>query len=154
MSALRPKATTPDLANVVEQVFGDLAFMIADGETTGAARQPRTWFAGSIEYYGASRGRIECWCTQELAVGLAANLLGLDPADAAATEAAPDAVREFLNVLCGHLVTDWYGTEAVFNLSIPLVEPCPQPPDSTADNNTCRLFVDGELFVGTHTVTS
>lgn len=154
MSALRPQVTTPALENVVEQVFGDLAFMIADGETAGPASEPRTWLAGSIEYYGGSRGRIACWCTQELAVGLAANLLGLDPADAAAGEAASDAVREFLNVLCGHLVTQWYGTEAVFNLSIPVVEPCPQPPVLAPGNNVCRLFVDGELFVGTHTVTA
>lgn len=154
MSALRPEATIPDLATIVEQVFGDLAFMIADAETAAAAHQPCHWLVGSVEYFGASRGQIECWCTQGLAVGLAANLLGLDPADPAAGEAAPDAVREFLNVLCGHLVTEWYGTEAVFNLSIPLVQPCAQPPELAAGKHACRLLVDGELFIGVHTITA
>lgn len=135
--------TQPALASLAAEVLGDLAFMIADDEPQAPA--PGTiWLQGEVGYRGPVCGSVQCWVTRSFAVSLAANLLGTDPNDAEAFTDAEDAVRELLNVLCGHLVTAWHGREAVFNLTIPQVSECldsPQPPESS---QSCSLCVDGE----------
>jgi hypothetical protein len=139
-----------DLSALVLDVLGELAFMITDD-------QPRDWPAGAewlegeITYRGATCGTVQCWCTRAFAARLAANLLGIEADQGTAQVEAEDAVREFLNVLCGQLITVWHGTHTVFDLSIPRVCECPAAPvliDAEA-RYVCRLSIENEPLLCT-----
>ncbi|MCH8804704.1 MAG: chemotaxis protein CheX [Planctomycetes bacterium] len=137
-----------ELAAVVSKILGDLAFMVGDGESHGKIPADAIWLQGEISYRGPLAGTLRCFCTRDFAVQLTANLLGLDPDEEDARDGADDAMREFMNVLCGHLITVWHGTEAVFNITLPKVVECREPPnpESWASTCHCRLWVAGEPF--------
>lgn len=143
--------TQPDLTHVVLDVLGDLAFMLTDDQPTdwpaGTA-----WLQGEVKYRGACTGTLRCWCTRDFAVRLAANLLGIEAHDGEAQAEAGDAVREFLNVLCGQLITVWHGRQDVFDLSIPVVCECGAPPANCdhTPRHVCRLSVEGEPLLCTY----
>jgi len=142
--------TGPELTHVVLEVLGDLAFMLTDDQPTdwpaGTA-----WLQGEVSYRGAVAGTLRCWCTRDFAARLAANLLGIEAEQGAAQVAAEDAVREFLNVLCGQLITVWHGTRNVFDLSIPRVHECAAAPapDGIPARHVCRLSVEDEPLLCT-----
>jgi hypothetical protein len=102
-------ASRPALPELVTEVLGNLAFMVTDDHD---ARPPSeiAWLACEVNYYGPHAGALRCWCTRPFATALAANLLGIEADQEDARAAAEDALREFMNVLCGQLVTAWYGT--------------------------------------------
>ncbi len=56
-----------------------------------------------------------------------------------------DAAKEFMYVVCGHFVTTMYGTEKVFNLTIPETRPLAEPPDLWAGDGEriSTVAVDG-----------
>jgi len=141
-----PAATdAPDLTTVLLDVLGDLAFMVTDDEP--ADWPPGTvWLQAQITYHGPATGTLRCWGTREFGTRLAANLLGIEAADAQAQIAGQDALREFMNVLCGQLVTAWHGKHAVFTLSIPTVRECLEAPTGVAGppRHVCRLSIEGQ----------
>lgn len=136
-----------DLAAVVTNVLEDLAFMVND-EGPPRPTADTLWLECEISYEGPVRGTLRCWCTRAFAVQLAANLLGADPDDGAVHEQIGDALREFMNVVCGQFVTAYHGTGPVFNLTIPTAEDCTLPPiiDTRQDEMACVLSVSGEPF--------
>jgi hypothetical protein len=140
-----------ELAEIVADVLGDLAFLVGDEEAS--ERMPEDgWLECGISYRGPMSGRLQCWCTRVFATQLAANLLGIEPEDGSAEAAAHDAVQEFMNVVCGQVVTAWYGREPVFNLTIPTVTPCPGAPGGKTPEHDgwCELSVDDEPFFCAH----
>ena len=145
-------ATNEDLAMLVGEVLGNLAFMVSDDEP--AELLPgAVWLQCEVGYQGPVGGTLRCWCTRDFAIQLAANLLGIEPDEGDAQASAEDACREFMNVLCGHLVTAWHGNEAIFNLSIPIVKECletPQPPGNESIT-CCQISISGEPFYCAHT---
>lgn len=141
----------PELTHVVLEVLGDLAFMLTDD-------QPTDWSAGTVSlqgeitYRGCVSGTLRCWCTRDFAARLAANLLGIEAEQREAQADATDAVREFLNVLCGQLITVWHGRQGIFDLAIPTVHECigaPVPGDREP-RYLCRLSVEGEPLLCTY----
>jgi len=140
-------AARPDLALIVSDVLGDLAFLVGDDESPDVPKDA-AWLECRISYQGPFNGTLRCWCTRNFALQLAANLLGLSLEDDEANEGMGDAVCEFMNVVCGQFVTAWYGTDPVFNLSIPSVVECPAAPrlDLGANAGVCALSVSGEPF--------
>ena len=150
-SNLETSTAKRDLAAVVTEVLGDLAFMVSDDEPidlpAGAA-----WLRCEVSYDGPAQGTVCCWCTRDFAIQLAANLLGTEPDEGDAQIVAEDAVCEFMNVLCGQLVTTWHGKDDVYNLSIPMVRECtetPQPP-AVEDGTYCQLSISSEPFYCTY----
>lgn len=138
-----------DLGALAATVLGDLAFMVADIEKHELP-VGTVWLRGEVRYIGPVQGRLCCWCTREFATRLAANLLGIEPGSSDAQVRADDALRELLNVLCGQLVTSWYGAGPVFNLTIPVVEESLTPPASAGTPQTCCFTVEDEPFVLAH----
>lgn len=149
-----PSRTKPQLMGIATDVLGDLAFMIADDEPQ-IPPAGTVWLQGEVSYQGVQRGAVTCWVTRSFAVQLAANLLGTDPNDSEALTDAEDAVREFLNVLCGNLVTAYHGTTDVYNLTIPSVAECLETPHPEAleGAETCSACVDGEPIFVAHVQT-
>ena len=135
---------TATLTTVFSEVLASLAFMFTDEEQQNPP--PDTvWLETKISYYGSFRGTLCFRCTREFSTLLAANLLGIDSEDEQAATAAEDASKEFMNIVCGQLVTALYGTESVFNLSIPQLEVMSNPPDLyvTDDPHVSALWVEG-----------
>ena len=147
-----PISTSTELTMIVSEVLGDLAFMV--GEDDQAVLIPGTsWMECRISYRGPVSGTLHCWCTNEFALQLSANLLGLDSDDSAATDNIMDALREFMNVVCGQYVTSCYGREPVFDLSIPEAFECEAPPftgQCEEKTGLCELCVSGEPFYCKH----
>ncbi len=139
----------PELAVVISEVLSDLAFLLHDDEAS-AVRGDAEWLEALVEYRGPTSGRLTCWCTREFAVLVAANVLGLDIRDADAADSAEDALREFMNIVCGQLVTAWYGKTAVFTLSIPQVSECFTSPRLDAAEGRCRLYVERTPLICEH----
>ena len=143
MSMAQPD-TQPALGAIVGNVLGDMAFLVSDDDGA-ACDHDGTWLTGAIRYRGPMNGRIKCWFTAQLAAELAANLLGLEPNSAQAQQDAGDAVGEFMNVLCGQLVTTWFDRSAIFDLSIPEVSKTSQAPaDAEPGGQHACLTVSGQ----------
>lgn len=143
--------TTTKLGTVVSRILGDFAFMIVGEELPEIPPAPE-WFRAEVTYRGPLNGAIHCWCTRPFASELSGNLMGLDPSSPDAAAEAQDSIREFMNILCGNLVTERYGSEAVFDLSIPTVEESLTPPEPSGApaHDTCMLEVNGAPVIVEH----
>jgi len=117
---LRQRTATP--ATIFSEVLANLAFMFTD-EDIPAPAPGDPWLETIIEYRGSVCGTLTFLCTRGFARLLAANLLAIDPQDPAADTKAEDAAREFMNIVCGQLVTTLHGAERMFDLSIPRSTP-------------------------------
>lgn len=132
------------LAATFSDTLADLAFMFADDEPTPV--DPKgAWVEVSVSYHGPIEGEVRLRCTEAFSVMMAANLLGVAPEDEPAHDEADDALKEFLNVLCGHVVTAIHGTHDVFSLSIPSLRHYASPPASwDQDPDAVEVTVQGE----------
>jgi hypothetical protein len=112
------------LADVVVRVFEQTAFMtpeIVDIET--AQEWPSTpCLLVSVEYHGPSEGIISLVIPPEPSQELTANFLGEDAEGGELTKDHIDAVKEVANIVVGQFLPEYYGPEAVFQLSPPEAE--------------------------------
>ncbi len=119
---------TPTLATIFSDILADLAYMFSDdmeAEPTAGS----LWYETTIEYDGPVSGTLKFECSEDFATVLAANLLGLDTNDEDAENKSRDAVKEFMNIICGQYVTSVHGTNDVFNLTIPVIKELSETPD-------------------------
>ena len=138
-----PQPATATLTTTLSEVLAELAFLFVDDnepEPIGASR----WLKTSISYSGPSNGTLRMGCSEEFASLLATNLLGMEEGDDLPGGQANDAVKEFMNILCGRYITDVYGTQDVYNLSIPEI--------SEADPTTSCSEAVTTISVGGHRV--
>ncbi len=135
---------TATLTTVLSDVLADLAFMFTDGEEF-SEQSGESWIETSIGYKGSVGGELRLVCTRTFANQLAENLLGVDPGDGISEQESSDAVREFMNVVCGQFVTAAHGVVDVFNLTIPTVTELEEQPfvEDCGDEVT-QLSVDGQ----------
>jgi len=121
---------TATLREIFSETLANLAFMFTDDDLPFAS-SGEAWFETSIRYDGPQSGELRLLCDRAFMKDLAGNLLGTDQDDPDADAKGIDAVKELMNILCGQLVTDFYGSDAVFNLSIPECTRLDDPPDLT-----------------------
>jgi len=108
--------------STVPAILEQQAFLFADPLPEGGFKAGGgEYLAASLVFEGPSRGGALAAVPESLARELAANLLGAEPGDETAAEHAADALGEFLNVACGHLLTTLFGTGPVFNLGAPRI---------------------------------
>jgi hypothetical protein len=85
--------------------------------------EPMAWpdrlIEARISFSGPRRGVMRLRVTEAFGIELAANLLGIEPGDEDAGVQARAAVAEMLNIVCGALVAEWFGTGQVCQLGIP-----------------------------------
>lgn len=139
-----PQQKTATLTTIFSEVLANLAFMFTDDEPS-VISSGEVWIETTIGYCGPAQGTLTLLCTRDFARLLAANLLGIDPEDEAADAKAHDAAKEFMNIVCGQLVTTLHGTQHVFDISIPIARElptCPEPPPEGGPE-TCTLSVEG-----------
>ena len=136
--------TTTTLTTVLSDVLADLAFMFSDGGVY--CDQPgELWIETVICYQGGIAGELRLICTRSFAEHMAQDLLGIEPGGEISSQESTDAIREFMNVVCGQYVTAAHGTEGVFNLSIPTVLELEEEPFvEECGEETTQMSVDGE----------
>lgn len=143
---------TTTLTTIFSDVLANLAFMFNDDEPSEPAGG-EVWMETTISYHGSESGSLRLSCPTEFAALLAANLLGIDPQDRDAETKAEDAVKEFMNIVCGQLITTWYGSEQVFDLTIPQTRMLMETPNFSAsvEADTTHLSVEGHQVLLVHT---
>lgn len=104
------------------EVMEKQVFMVPEPCPAGIAAE-EDLLAGTISFSGRLIGSLLLAMPATLAREIAANFLGVDADDDEADLAAPDALKEMLNITCGNMLTALSGTEAVFDLTIPEVAP-------------------------------
>jgi CheY-specific phosphatase CheX len=103
-------------------VFEKLAFMF--GEPTPKDDMPRDgaeFIEVKMGFVGPSQGSLKMVVPTEMCEEIAANVLGMDPEDDLVRERALDALKEMLNVTCGHILTSTAGEGPIFDLTVPVV---------------------------------
>lgn len=111
-----PESVQKAFAEVLQQ----LAFLFAEPiPALSDIDDPGAWRAVRMGFKGPFAGEVSLHLPTSLRNEVAANFLGLDADDDGVSSHADDALRELLNVLCGHILTLWAGEEAVFDLGSP-----------------------------------
>ncbi|NUM52772.1 MAG: chemotaxis protein CheX [Candidatus Hydrogenedentes bacterium] len=114
-----------DVVNdVFPQMLESLTFMFADpDEGVSPPGMPHDAVLVRIAFSGERNGAIEMAIGRSLGLEMAGNLLGLEPQADNAQKYGDDALRELMNVTCGHILTAMAGDRPVFNLTIPSISP-------------------------------
>ncbi len=131
------------LVRIASTVFEEQAFMFSD-ELVQPGEAPAGLLETTMSFAGPRRGRLMMAAPHALALLAAANMLGLEPEEEPAREQAVDALMELLNVICGHLATEIFGTEAVVRMTVPAAQAI-EPGrwgELAGGSATARLLVD------------
>ena len=109
------------IPEVLEQhafVFTD----IVDHDEALASNPGGSAISAEVEFRnGAQKGYCRLIAPVELCVSIAANVLGCEPDDEMAINAAADAFKEVANVCTGHVLTQVFGIETTFDILAPYV---------------------------------
>lgn len=105
---------------VVEQA----AFMFAEpAEAVALPAAAGPCLAVEMEFFGGFSGGLRMAASSRFCVEMAANVLGMEPDDPESEAHGIDMLKELLNVVCGNVLTEIAGAEAIFTLSIPQAAP-------------------------------
>jgi len=135
---------TATLTAIFSEVLQNLAFMFNDDDD-GEVIVGEVWLETEMGYRGPRGGNLRFRCSRDFSILLAANLLGTDPESVDSPARANDAVKEFMNIVCGQLITALHGTEEAFDLTIPELRELQEAPDLsvTRDAQSSTLCVQG-----------
>jgi CheY-specific phosphatase CheX len=115
-----PEDWKTGIMRVFKDVLEKQAFLFPEPAEEGAGTVPEDGFAlSSLTFQGAVRGGVMLAVPESMAKEIAANVLGVDPADPIAEAHYRDSLGELLNVACGHMLTALFGETEVFDLSSP-----------------------------------
>ncbi len=116
MSESRQQALTTTFLSVVEK----LTFMFGEPvETDDIALRPEPWVEARMQFSGEVNGSLAVIVPAALQPQIAANILGLDADELTRPAMLADALREMLNVVCGHVIMALAGSAADFRLQTP-----------------------------------
>ena len=133
-----PEPTPAFLLEVLGSVLQDAAFVSAD-----PAPEPARWAGpvinAELAFESLRGGSLRLTVAPRGAIELAANMLGVDPADREAEAHGLAAVGELLNVIGGAFVTRFFGTQVPSQLGLPRAELAEAPPPGR--RRTCAAAV-------------
>ena len=111
------------LLQVFSSVFEGFAFMFVEQEEDLEAKGGDYCIKAGIEFRSQDKsGSLEIIAPLELCSELAENILGTE-IEELPDGAGENALKEVLNVSCGYLLAEKFGTEETFDLSIPETSP-------------------------------
>ncbi|MGL1901243.1 MAG: chemotaxis protein CheX [Fibrobacterales bacterium] len=114
-----------DLEKVARTVICDIlegaAFVFTDDFLEEVPEKGWSTKGITIEFNGAHTGILHMWSSDELLALFAANMLGVEEESTQNDSVELDAGKEVLNMITGLLITELYGTDGVYNLTIPEV---------------------------------
>lgn len=109
------------ILRVFSSVLEDFAFMFVEESSDLEPENPGTGLRAEIEFEGENnKGFLEIIAPLDFCRETAQNILGTDPEELP-EGAGEDALKEMVNIACGCLLAEKFGTEEIFNLSIPVV---------------------------------
>ena len=110
------------LRSVAEESFASLAFMLPVDPDGPVETHPGPPIVASISFDGPMEGVLFLAVSTGIVPELASNMLGLDVAEGPASpDQEQDALKELLNVICGNLLPEIAGREAIFNVDAPAI---------------------------------
>ena len=130
----------------LQSVLEKMAFMFADlvdpSELDGGGSD---LLEATMEFTGKTQGRVLLAAQAELCASLAENMLGIDE-DEVNDGSMEDALREVLNMTCGLYLTNRWGDDVVFDLTVPVVRRIELEQWSELAENEQSLAIDAEGF--------
>ncbi|MBU0508583.1 chemotaxis protein CheX [bacterium] len=106
--------------------------------------------SATMTFEGARTGRITLRVASDILPALSRNMMGDFDEGEVAAETAQDALRETLNMICGNMLTAWYGSEPVFHLHPPeiVLPPAEGQPDVESNPDVSMKFcLDNTLCI-------
>jgi hypothetical protein len=106
--------------DVLIRVLEEWAMMMTDSITTpeGHFEQASAYYSSTVAFSGGSRqGTCAIFCQKPFLAALGFSLL--EPEDSDDETMQLDALGEMGNVICGNFVTEAFGADDVYHLSIP-----------------------------------
>jgi CheY-specific phosphatase CheX len=138
-----------DHSEIVSQVFCDvveqMAFMFGEPvEPQALESTPEEAVQVEMSFGGPASGILTMALDAEAGREIAANMMGAEPDSADLTERAGDAVKELLNVTCGHVATALVGGEYPIDMSVPVLVQLDPPGWRTLrdDERTLAFLLD------------
>ena len=117
--------TLESAADVFSDCFEQFAFMFAEpsnADEVGGHSGPFVKVTMTVS--GVHTGKLTLFAANTLCSDLAINVLGMEEDEEVTEKDGQDACKEFLNILCGQLVTNLFGDQVVLDLSIPVCSAC------------------------------
>jgi CheY-specific phosphatase CheX len=108
------------LSEIAARTFENLVFMFALSESEAGHKTAAACVAASVRFDGPVCGRLVVTIDQAMLPVLAANMLGLAPGPEPSAHDQSDALKEVANVLCGNVLPEIAGPEAVFTVRPPV----------------------------------
>jgi chemotaxis protein CheY-P-specific phosphatase CheC len=108
------------LAAVAEDTIMSLAFLFLMSEDEAGGGPDGSAMVASVDFSGPFTGALFIAGPKEMLPELAANMLGFEEgAEPPSAAVQNDALQELLNVICGNLLPEIAGAEAVFKVHAP-----------------------------------
>src|SRR6056297_2513534 len=125
------------LLQVFGSVFEDFAFMFVEDDPEDSPEPGESCVQTRIGFESdAGKGFMEVVAPAGFCDELAENILGAEEEELPEA-AGENALMEFLNVSCGYFLAEKFGTEAVFDLTIPEIR-------ILSEQQWAALFVAGD----------
>ncbi|MFP3999556.1 MAG: chemotaxis protein CheX [Desulfobacterales bacterium] len=132
-------------------VFQEFAFMFVEEDTDcpQTGDNPCPCLLARIHFSGPDKkGFLEIAAPAMVCEEIAENVLGLEHEELP-ENAGQNALTELLNVLCGYFLAEKFGTEEVFDLSVPGIRQMPDAEwrETIENDGHIRLLVDESPLV-------
>lgn len=128
------------LSRTAVKTFEELAFLFAFAKDEADPRQADQTVAARVSFAGFFSGSLVMKLPVNVLPELTANMLGLDEQEETTLDQQYDALKETLNVVCGNLLPEIAGTQAVFNIDSPeIVAEAETITKSFGQNLTCKV---------------
>ena len=115
--------TKEKLGLVLSRVLEQVAFVFPEPMTESDKIDPaaESFIEISLRYWGASSGRVALILPASLSRQFSAGMLGLDPDTDDTTDSQTDAAKEIGNIVTGQVLTELFGSRAIYNMAAPEV---------------------------------
>lgn len=114
---------TQPMTDVFCRVMESLAFYFVDPVEAHQVNMDldlqSPYLHASMRFEGPHVGQINMYLPQSMMTTIWANMLGCDEEDEHSASQQKDAVCELLNVICGQVLTEIWGTGPIFDLRLP-----------------------------------
>jgi len=113
-------ARTPEqqLVDVAAATFESLAFLVQVAEDESGEGDLAPVCAATLNFSGPFRGVLKLTVCERVITELAGNMLAAED-EPVSDEQRTDALKELLNVICGHLLPILAGSKSVFHVDAP-----------------------------------
>jgi CheY-specific phosphatase CheX len=105
---------------ILTDVMEQMAFMfVSEAEPDAKPDEDASFVRVAMIFHGPLEGELTLIASERMCLELAANILGLEEDDPMVIDGAIDALKEILNVICGHLLTGIAGEGPAFDMAPP-----------------------------------